>query len=53
MLGINGKRFELTPREFHVYLRLSYNVGDRVVFDVIRDGKHLEFPMTLPVNPAD
>jgi hypothetical protein len=53
VLGVNGKRFEMTAREFQVYLPLDYNVGDHVVFNVIRDGKHLEFPMTLPVNPAD
>jgi S1-C subfamily serine protease len=41
------------PHEFQIYPRLGYNVGDRVVFNVIRDGKHLELPMTLPDNPAD
>lgn len=53
VLGINGKRLEMTPREFQIHLRLNFNVGDRVVFNVIREGKRLEFPMILPVNPRD
>lgn len=41
-----------TPRDFPIYLPFNYNVGDRGVFNLLRDDK-LEFPRTLPVKPAD
>jgi len=51
VIGIDGKPLEMTMRQFNVYLRENYNVGDRVKFNVIRNGKRLAIPMTLPVNP--
>jgi hypothetical protein len=34
--------------QFNAYIRLNYKVGDRVVFNVLRDGERLRVSMTLP-----
>lgn len=50
ILGFDGKRLEMTMLQFNAYVRLNYQVGDRVTFHVIRNGQRLEFPMTLPAR---
>jgi serine protease Do len=50
ILGIDGKELEMTMLQFNAYVRLNLNVGDRVTFNIIRDGKRLEVPMTLPAK---
>ena len=51
IIGIDGKKLEMKMLQFNAWIRENYNVGDKVVLDVIRKGKRLRFPMTLPVNP--
>ncbi len=51
IIGVDGKKLELSMLQFNVYIRANYNVGDRVTFNVIRGGKRMEIPMTLPVHP--
>jgi serine protease Do len=46
--GVDGRKLEMTARQFQAYVRLHYKVGDRVVFDVLRDGKPLRIPLKLP-----
>ena len=48
ILGIDNKQLEMTMLQFNVYVRLNYKVGDRITFHVLRNGKRLEIPMTLP-----
>ncbi len=48
ILGVDGKRLEMTARQFQVYVRLNYNVGDRVIWNLLREGRRLDVPMTLP-----
>jgi S1-C subfamily serine protease len=45
--GIDGKELEMTMLQFNVFVRLNFKTGDRITFNVIRDGKHLEIPMVL------
>lgn len=47
IIGINGKELEMTMLQFNAYVRLNYKLGDRITFNVIRNGKRLEIPMTL------
>jgi hypothetical protein len=47
IFGVDGKRLELTMLQFNVYVRLNYKVGNRITFNVLRDGKRLDVPMTL------
>jgi hypothetical protein len=48
ILGLDGQELEMTMLQFNAHVRLSYNVGDTLVFDVIRRGKRLKVPMRLP-----
>jgi predicted metalloprotease with PDZ domain len=47
ILGIDDKAFEMTMLQFNVYVRLNYQVGDRVTYNIIRGDQRLNLPMTL------
>jgi hypothetical protein len=47
IVGIDGRRLEMTMLQFNAWVRLNHQVGERIVFDVIRDGKRLRIPMVL------
>jgi serine protease Do len=47
VLGLADRPMEMDMLHFNAYVRLNFNVGDRVTYRVIRDGKRLEIPMTL------
>jgi serine protease Do len=51
IVGIDGKRLEMTERQFAVYVKLNYKVGDRVTYNVLRAGKRLDVPLTLSRRP--
>ena len=51
IIGIEGKRLEMTARQFFVYIKLNYKVGDRVAYNILRDGKRLDIPLTLTSRP--
>jgi hypothetical protein len=48
ILGIDNKSLEMTMLQFNTYIRLNYKIGDRITFNIIRNGKRLDLPMTLP-----
>jgi predicted metalloprotease with PDZ domain len=50
ILGIDGKELEMTMLQFNAYVRLSYEVGDPITLNIIRDGKRLDIPMKLPAR---
>jgi S1-C subfamily serine protease len=47
IFGIDGKTRKLTMLQFNAYIRLNYKTGDRITFNVLRDGKRLDIPLTL------
>lgn len=47
IFGIDGKTRNLTMLQFNAFVRLNYKPGDRITFNLLRDGKRLEIPMTL------
>ncbi len=49
ILGIDNKRLEMTARQFRAYIQLTYQVGDRVTFNLLRGGQRLDVPLKLPV----
>jgi predicted metalloprotease with PDZ domain len=51
IVGIDDKPLELTMRQFNAYVRLHYKAGDRVTYNVFRDGKRVNVPITLPERP--
>ena len=50
IIGLDGKVLELTMLQFNAYVRLNFKVGDRVTYNLIRDGKRLEIPIVLPAR---
>jgi predicted metalloprotease with PDZ domain len=48
IFGIDGKKRELTMLQFNAFVRLNFKTGDGITFNVLRDGKRLDLPMTLP-----
>jgi S1-C subfamily serine protease len=47
ILGLNQEPLEMTMEEFLAHVRRNYLVGDKVSLNVIRDGKRLDFPLSL------
>ena len=45
--GIDGKELDMTMLQFNAFVRLNYNVGDKIVFNISRDGKRMDVAMTL------
>jgi hypothetical protein len=48
IVGVDGRRLEMTVRQFGVYIRLNYRPGDQVRLNVLRAGKRLELTLKLP-----
>jgi hypothetical protein len=48
IIGIDDKPLMMNMLQFNVYIRLNFKVGDRITFNVIRNGKRMDLPMTLP-----
>jgi predicted metalloprotease with PDZ domain len=48
IVGVDGRRLEMTARQFGVYVRLNYRPGDRVRLNVLRAGKRLDLTLKLP-----
>jgi predicted metalloprotease with PDZ domain len=51
VLCIDNRNLEMSARQFSAYVRLTYQVGDRVTFNLLRDGQRLDVSLKLP-NPA-
>jgi S1-C subfamily serine protease len=47
ILGIDGKRLEMTFRQFDAHVRLNYRVGDEVTYTLIRQGKRMDVKLKL------
>lgn len=52
IIGIDDQPLEMDMLEFNVHIRLNYKLGDRITFNVLRDGKRVDFPMTLTSRRA-
>jgi len=48
ILGIDGQALEMTMLQFNAHIRLNYHVGDRVAYELIRDGRRMTIALTLP-----
>ncbi len=47
VVGVDGKKLELSERQFGAYIRLNYRVGDRVTYNILREGKQVDIPLLL------
>jgi hypothetical protein len=52
ILGVDDKRLEMTAQQFQAYIRLNYKVGDRITYNILREGRRLPIPLTLTARPA-
>lgn len=50
IVGVDDKALEMTMLQFNAYVRLNYKVGDKVTYNVIRDGKRVNVPLALPAR---
>jgi hypothetical protein len=48
ILGVDEKILRMKARQFDVYVRLNYRPGQRVVVNLLREGRRVDLPMTLP-----
>ena len=51
IVGIDGKRLEMTEVQFAAYVKLNYKVGDRVTYNILRAGKPIDIPIILARRP--
>lgn len=51
IVGFNHRYPAMTARQFQAYVRLHFQVGDRVVLHIQRAGQRLDIPMTLERRP--
>ena len=47
IIGIDGKQLHLTERQLAAHVRLGYKVGDRVTYNLLRDGKRIDVTLAL------
>lgn len=47
VVGVEGLKLEMAMIEFFGHLRKNYLAGERVTFNVLRDGKAVDVPLTL------
>jgi S1-C subfamily serine protease len=48
ILGVDNKALAMSARQFGAYIRLTYQVGDRITFDLLRNGQRIHIPLKLP-----
>jgi predicted metalloprotease with PDZ domain len=48
IVGVDGRRLEMTARQFGAYIRLNYRPGDRVRLNVLRAGQRVDLTLKLP-----
>jgi serine protease Do len=47
IVGVDGKELEMTGRQFGAFIRLNYKVGDRLTYNLLREGKRVDATVTL------
>jgi S1-C subfamily serine protease len=50
ILGVDHKALDMTVGQFCVYLRLTYQIGDTITFQILRKGQRLDVPLKLPAQ---
>ncbi len=48
ILGVDNKVLDMTVGQFGVHIRLNYQVGDTITFNLLRNGRRLDVPLKLP-----
>lgn len=48
IVGVDQKKLRMSVQQFAVYMRLNYAAGDRVVYQILRDGRPMDIELNLP-----
>jgi len=48
IVGVDGKSPEMSARQFEMYMRLHYQVGDTVNYDILRGKERIKIAVKLP-----
>jgi serine protease Do len=48
ILGVDGKNLEMSAQQFEMHMRLNYQVGDVVNYDILRGKERLKIAVKLP-----
>jgi len=51
IIGVNGKKLDMTVQQFQAYVKLNYKLGDRVTYNLLRAGTRLDVSLTLVGRP--
>ncbi len=51
ILGVDNKQLDMTARQFQAFVRLNYKLGDRIIYNILREGRRLDLPLTLIRRP--
>jgi S1-C subfamily serine protease len=52
ILGIDDRHLEMNAAQFNAWIRLNYRVGDKITFNLLRNGERLNLPMTLAARDS-
>ena len=47
IVGLADKPLSMTGSQFHQHIKLNYKVGDKLVLDILRAGKKMQFKVPL------
>jgi hypothetical protein len=47
IIGVDGKALEMTAQQFAGHVRLTYQVGDPITYNILRDGKRVDMSLRL------
>ena len=50
IVGVDGKRLEMTAGQFDVYIRLEYQPGQKLTYNFLRGGRPENATLTLPAS---
>jgi len=51
IVGVDGRKLEMTAQQFQAYIKLNYKLGDRVTYNILRAGKRVDVSLTLVSRP--
>jgi len=51
IIGLDGKKLEMTAQQFQAFVKLNYKLGDHVTYNLLRAGMRLDVSLTLIGRP--
>jgi S1-C subfamily serine protease len=51
IVGADDRQLSMTAAQFDVHVRLNYEAGRKITYNLLRDGRPLKITLTLPSSP--